>query len=569
MRTTNDKDYAKQITEKSPIELSKEMEKEIHTLFEESAILLKKQKYFHALQKAEQAVHRDQILIDHRKSNSIAVHQKDQRLSFATRFNAAIVYERNQRYGKAFETYEQLIKQKAFPEYNVQIRISIGNLYLKDEKLSQAIRMYKMALDQTPNEDKEMRLQILKNIGNVFLKLGRLRNAIVSFENAVRLKFDSKCYFNLISCHVESNNIEKSKQALFKMINGSPRKIDDVSEAPEQPGFKDHENKELTCNVSTNAETLLHSASRLVANMHKDQNWIDNYVWVYEHLHEKFPHIAFQLDIERAVEHLNRGEYLAAVKIFKSYESEDAKYKTMVAVNLSFFYFLEGDYSIADHYANLAMSSNKYNPYALVNKGNCLFIKEDYAGARQLYLEAITIKSSCYEAIYNLALTCLRLGQTQEALQSYTKLHTVSSNDPRVLYQVANIYEEMDDKIKAMKWFNVLNAVIPTDPGVLSRLGQLFLSSNNESQSFHFHLESYRCLPSDIDVIGWLSIWFVKHEMIEKSIPFFFRASQIQPKERKWKIMVATCYRKMGEDTKALTIYKKILKYDPQNAECK
>ena len=48
-------------------------------------------------------------------------------------------------------------------------------------------------------------------------------------------------------------------------------------------------------------------------------------------------------------------------------------------------------------------------------------------------------------------------------------------------------------------------------------------------------------------------IYYVKQEMYEAAIPFFTRASQIQPNEVKWTLMVASCYRRMGS---YLTAYK-------------
>lgn len=39
---------------------------------------------------------------------------------------------------------------------------------------------------------------------------------------------------------------------------------------------------------------------------------------------------------------------------------------------------------------------------ALVNKGNCSFVLEDYEKAREHYMDALSIESSCIEALFNL-----------------------------------------------------------------------------------------------------------------------------------------------------------------------
>lgn len=53
-----------------------------------------------------------------------------------------------------------------------------------------------------------------------------------------------------------------------------------------------------------------------------------------------------------------------------------------VASNISFLYFLENNYSEAERYVDIAISNDRYNAKALVNKGNCLFMKNDFRRAK-------------------------------------------------------------------------------------------------------------------------------------------------------------------------------------------
>ena len=129
----------------------------------------KKGESFHALQKAEAAVKKDTFLSKLREKHSLSV-QQGYSLTFATWFHLAKVYEANTNYDKAIETYESLIRQKRCKSYMGRIRINMGNLFNIQEKFSQSIRMYRMALDQTAREDKETSLKILRNVGNTFVK---------------------------------------------------------------------------------------------------------------------------------------------------------------------------------------------------------------------------------------------------------------------------------------------------------------------------------------------------------------------------------------------------------------
>lgn len=63
-------------------------------------------------------------------------------------------------------------------------------------------------------------------------------------------------------------------------------------------------------------------------------------------------------------------------------------------------------------------------------------------------------------------------------------------------------------------------------------------------------------------------IWYVKSKMYEKAIHFFERAAQMQPKEVKWRLMVTSCYRRMGNYQRALELYEKVHGEHPDNAEC-
>lgn len=50
----------------------------------------------------------------------------------------------------------------------------------------------------------------------------------------------------------------------------------------------------------------------------------------------------------------------------------------------------------------MAMNADRYNPAALINKGNIIFVKQDYEKAAEFFKEALRNDSSCTEALYNL-----------------------------------------------------------------------------------------------------------------------------------------------------------------------
>ena len=50
----------------------------------------------------------------------------------------------------------------------------------------------------------------------------------------------------------------------------------------------------------------------------------------------------------------------------------------------------------------MAMSADRYNPAALINKGNTVFVRQDYEKAGEFFKEALRNDSSCTEGLYNL-----------------------------------------------------------------------------------------------------------------------------------------------------------------------
>lgn len=72
--------------------------------------------------------------------------------------------------------------------------------------------------------------------------------------------------------------------------------------------------------------------------------------------------------------------------------------------------------------------------------------------SKQFYLEAIGVEADCVEAIYNLGLVNVKMGNYQEAQQAFEKLHTIIPHNPEVIYQIANLYETTNDLVNAIKW---------------------------------------------------------------------------------------------------------------------
>lgn len=265
---------------------------------------------------------------------------------------------------------------------------------------------------------------------------------------------------------------------------------------------------------------------------------------------------------------MRKGQFEKSVDILKAFEKRDLDMRAMAATNLSFTYLLECDVRSAEYYADLAYDHDRYDAKALVNKGNCLALHGKVEVAKQFYLEAVGVEAGCVEAMYNLSLANTRIGDQSDSLQALHKLHQIIPHSPEVVHQIAALHESREEHHPALKWYNILVARVPFDPNVLQRIGQLSNCVEDKSHALHCHIESYRQHPVNLEVASWLGVWYVKSEMYSEAIHFFERASQVESSQVKWRLMISSCYRRMGSFYLALESYESIHVRYPQNVEC-
>jgi intraflagellar transport protein 88 len=104
----------------------------------------------------------------------------------------------------------------------------------------------------------------------------------------------------------------------------------------------------------------------------------------------------------------------------------------------------------------LALTYDRFNAKARVNKGNCYFFKKNYVKAKECYLEAIGIEADCIEALYNLAFVNKQMNQVTEAIAALEKLRSIQVQSPEIIYQIASVYEISTDYKSAIKWYDLL-----------------------------------------------------------------------------------------------------------------
>ncbi|XP_034792291.1 intraflagellar transport protein 88 homolog isoform X9 [Pan paniscus] len=524
----------------SPEEKIKQLEKEVNELVEESCIANSCGDLKLALEKAKDAGRKERVLVRQREQVTTP-ENINLDLTYSVLFNLASQYSLNEMYAEALNTYQVIVKNKMFSNAGI-LKMNMGNIYLKQRNYSKAIKFYRMALDQVPSVNKQMRIKIMQNIGVTFIQADR----------------------------------EKMKKAFQKLIT-VPLEIDEdkyisPSDDPHTnlvtEAIKNDHLRQMERERKAMAEKYIMTSAKLIAPV-IETSFAAGYDWCVEVVKaSQYVELANDLEINKAVTYLRQKDYNQAVEILKVLEKKDSRVKSAAATNLSALYYMGKDFAQASSYADIAVNSDRYNPAALTNKGNTVFANGDYEKAAEFYKEALRNDSSCTEALYNIGLTYEKLNQLDEALDCFLKLHAILRNSAEVLYQIANIYELMENPSQAIEWLMQVVSVIPTDPQVLSKLGELYDREGDKSQAFQYYYESYRYFPCNIEVIEWLGAYYIDTQFWEKAIQYFERASLIQPTQVKWQLMVASCFRRSGNYQKALDTYKDTHRKFPENVEC-
>eukprot|EP00939_MAST-03C_sp_MAST-3C-sp1_P001545 g1545.t1 len=568
-----------EIEENGPEAKANVMEVEVHRLVRVSAGLISKGEKDEALKRAKEAVKKERALNRFRESNNLS-DSINLDLTYCVCFTLASAYEAKGMSTEALNTYTLVVKNKQYPHAG-RLRVNMGNIYFREKKYLQAVKMYRMALDQIPATEREAQIRVLRNIGNSFVKLGQFSEAIESYERVMEESPDIQSGFNLVICHFAMGDVDKIKKSFLRLVSvpienpvdEEAHDDDDDDDDDDDAMFRRRffESGTLEDEIDRRKSQAIEKitiAAKLISPMLDKESWEVGFDWVVSTLEANHPRIASEMLITKALEFLRHKRFKDAIKVLKGFEKKEKEFMARAANNLSFLYFLEGDIEQADTYADVAVKTDRYNARALVNKGNCLYASGNLERAKEIYLESIGVDASCAEAIYNLGLVNKKLGSLKESLQAFEKLHQLIPSSPEVLYQIANLHDMMSDYRLATKWFNILITKVPSDPTVLSRLGQIYSKDDNETQAYHFHMDSYKYYPVNLDVISWLGVWFVKSEFYEKAIAFFERAAEIQPDEVKWRLMVTSCFRRMGNYQKALELYEAINRDYPENLEC-
>eukprot|EP00698_Gefionella_okellyi_P020039 TRINITY_DN6238_c0_g1_i1.p1 TRINITY_DN6238_c0_g1~~TRINITY_DN6238_c0_g1_i1.p1 ORF type:complete len:772 (-),score=174.54 TRINITY_DN6238_c0_g1_i1:15-2330(-) len=553
----------------SPEDKAKEMERRVNSLVEEACVLSSKGQNEPALEKAKEAGKRERLLCKHRVQHGLQ-ESINIDLTYAVLFTLAAMYHRSGMMDEALSTYALIVKNKQYAQAG-RLRVNMGNIYYEQKKFPPAIKMYRMALDQIPNTNRNVRFRIMRNIGNAFVRLGMFADAIGSYEGIMDTLPDYRTGFNLIICYFALGHADSMKKGFMRILS-IPQYYeledgDSLEDDDETATGRDQLRQDIM-RRKKQAIQYVSTAARLIAPV-IEATFEAGYDFLIALLRSSpFPEIALEMENQKAIAYFKSRNFDRATETLKNFVKTDGALVARAATNLSFVYLLENDIPSAEKYARMAVDAERYNARALVNLGNTHFAKGELDKAQDLYRDALGAEIDCTEALYNTGLTFKRANKLEDSLRSFQKLRVMMPQSPEVMYHIADNYEKLGQYQDAVKWFQMLHTRVPTDPTVLARLGQACQAAGEGHQASQYFNESYNLMPTNITVITWLAGQHVSSELWEKALPLLERAIEIEPGEPKWLLISGSCLRRSGAHQQALARYQHCLKLFPNNLEC-
>lgn len=530
-----------------------------------------------ALNKAKEASSLDRTLLRLRDQNGdSSYHNFD--ITFAVLFNLANIYAKSKMYVEALNTYAMMTKNKMFPNVN-RLKINMGNIYFQLGHFSKAIKMYRMALDQVPSNQKELRLKISHNIGILFIKMGQYSDAAASFEFIMSERADLKSGLHLILCYYALGDIEKMKRGFQHLLDvpidmNDDHRVSSLMSNPSQQYVIDLMKNDKFAIYENRQKHLAKKNVLMSANLISgiiEETFNDGYTWCVEMIKSSnFAVLANELELNKAIMYLKQHDVHQAIETLKYYEKKEPAIAANAVVSLTFIYIKMKDMTNALKYAEISRDIDSYNPAGFVNSGTCEFIRENYDVAQKFYEMALEIDPTAFEALYNLGLTHKKIGDFENALNCFRKIYATVTNNhhPHVIYQMGNLYELLNDTSGAIEWYTQLLGLVNTDPSVFQKIATMYETDGDRQTAFQYQNEAYQSFPCNLQTISWIGSHFIDLQVAENAITYYEKAVQATPNSPHFLLRIAGCLRRIGNSQKSLHLFQDILRQFPENADC-
>ncbi|CAF0950545.1 unnamed protein product [Rotaria sordida] len=554
---------------------AKKLERTVLDLVEESCLAYEKNDTKLALEKSEEAMRNEKSLNRYREEQNLG--ESDLNLTGFVILHCANMLAKCGMNSEAMNQYNLILKNKLLPVPS-RLRINIGNIFLRSKQYTKALKMYRMALDQIPEQNADLKFKVRENIAATHILMTQYAEAAQAYESIMQERPNYRSGLNLLLCYHTLGQRDKTRRAFSDLLKIPFLSSDDDYQASVDKADK-HANLVLEATRDDRlrqferkrrrfAEHVIVTAAKIVGN-NSDGDFVGGYEWCIEQVRNStYLELASGLEIQKAIAYLREDNFPKAISTLKEFEKAEAKLASAASTNLSFLYFLEKDLNNAHKYADLALKTDKFNPASLTNKGNCCYAQEDYDKARYYYEEALNIDAGSVEALHNLILTLMKSKQYQRVKDLLHKYTIIQPTNAQVFCLMAEVLEHTNDIDNAKSWYLQALSTHRMDGHLHRRIGEVIDVQGDKSDAIQYYFDAFRHNPCDIKTLEWLASYYIETQYPEKAVEFCAQAALVKPGEIKWHLMVASCYRRTGDYTAALEKYKWIHQHFPDDTDC-
>ncbi|GIX41669.1 MAG: hypothetical protein KatS3mg129_1402 [Leptospiraceae bacterium] len=169
-------------------------------------------------------------------------------------------------------------------------------------------------------------------------------------------------------------------------------------------------------------------------------------------------------------------------------------------------------------------------------------------------------------ARYNLAISLIRQGKTQEAileLQHFLELFPNHTLTPNVLALLGQIYYSLDQYERALHYYKRASGLAPDNAKIYYNIGVIYLRLNDEVKAKEYFKKAMSLGAADPEVFEKLSYAFEEFNDLDSAIKTMERSIQYNPDHLPTLFRLAELYEKKNHLLEAAEIYRKIVNRTP------
>ncbi|XP_059060211.1 intraflagellar transport protein 88 homolog [Achroia grisella] len=574
-----------------------------------------------ALAKAQEASTLERQLIRMQEQANLGdTHNLD--LTFAVLCNLAGQYALNEMYTEALNTYQLLTRNKLFPHAN-RLKVNMGNIYFKMGEHPKALKLYRMALDQTPTAEKDLRMKVMHNIGLLLVRMGKFRDAVTNFQHIMHEQGDFQTGLHLVLCSAALNDAEGGKAAFHAMLDVEPPSyhqditIDEENDAYEcvvRDVVRGDRLSRWSRRAAADAErSLALAAAALVRPASRDDD-SGGMSWCVEALRGYSGGGAgARLELGGALAALRAARApvataglraLQRLKAVARAHPNDRVLRAEANADAAFVAYALGNWSEA---RALGEAASRDDPYSCAARVTAALAAARAAGADALTrgggpgagggggrawahaaqeLAAAThLDPADLVAMHDLALA-LEKSESEDSVTAaearWSRLRSsagaaggagggaagaaggagggcLRSLAAAALARLARARPA--DPAAADHWYSMIGN---WDVGVTCALAELHSEMGDTQTAKHHYQDVEAVWPCEVSALEWLAA----DAPPDRALSYYARAARLQPTNPRWGLLMGGCLRGSGRYQEALALYKKMNARFPDNVQC-